>query len=378
MSDEIKTEELLEESAEEKDYKKEYETLLKENETLKKELNYLRQIKSALDKTTIISKTDPNGIITDANEMFEKISGYKKEELIGKPHSLVRHPNMPKAVFKKLWETITQGKIFKGVIKNRKKDGGEYYVMANIVPITDEEGKIKEYIAIRQDITKRVQMQEEKGKFVNSVIKFLLKKFKNPIFSIVKYSQAIEKENDLEKIKKYALFIQKDSYELSRSYQILSTLTAIQEKRLELNIEPVNVLKILNYIHMKYSKLYPGKIEIEKLGTSFTISSDKKLLLLFLEILYINTVHHTKKKSKIKLYTQNAKPVLEIVYDGSEIKNNTNSASLLTQLQTNGENLGVVLTNKIAKIFNYTIEYKGNTVSVEFETLPPKNVFNKK
>jgi len=207
---------------------------------LRKELHYLRQIKGALDKTTIISKTDPNGIITDANEMFEKISGYKKEELIGKPHNIVRHPDMPKKVFKKLWDTIKKGKIFRGVIKNRKKDGGEYYVLANIVPIKDEKGNINEFIAIRQDITKRVNLQKEQEKFINNLLEYFLKKFKNPSFTINKYSNLIneelEKENpNLEKIKSYNLNIKREALTLDRMYNVLKTILEFKSKKININ-----------------------------------------------------------------------------------------------------------------------------------------------
>ena len=101
----------------------------------KEKLHLLEQYKEALDKTAIVPKTDINGIITYVNEKFCKISGYSKEELIGKPHNIIRHPDMPKSLFKKMWDTILSKKIFKGVIKNKKKDGSFYYVDSTIIPI---------------------------------------------------------------------------------------------------------------------------------------------------------------------------------------------------------------------------------------------------
>jgi len=113
-----------------------------------------------LDNHLIISKTDKNGIITYANEAFSKISKFKKEELIGKPHSIVRHPSMPKEFFKKLWNTIKKGEIWEGVIKNRAKDGSTYFVKTVIIPII-ENGEIKEYLALRQDVTKIIKTQRQ-------------------------------------------------------------------------------------------------------------------------------------------------------------------------------------------------------------------------
>ena len=79
-------------------------------------------------KRYIISETDEKGKITFCNDYFMEVSGYSKEELIGKPHSIVRHPDMPKVVFKLLWETISQGKNINAVVKNLAKDGRYYWI----------------------------------------------------------------------------------------------------------------------------------------------------------------------------------------------------------------------------------------------------------
>ncbi len=113
----------------------------------------LDEYKRILDESDIISKANHKGLITYVNKKFSQISGYKEEELIGKPHSMVRHPDVPKEVFKNMWETISSKKTFKGVIKNRKKDGSPYYVDATIAPILDLDGNIKEYIGVRHDVT---------------------------------------------------------------------------------------------------------------------------------------------------------------------------------------------------------------------------------
>ncbi len=113
----------------------------------------LEQYKKIIDEGFTVTKTDPAGVITYANDKFCKISGYSHDELIGKPHNIVRHPDMPKKAFKELWDTIKAGKIWRGVVKNRTKDGKSFYVKATIAPIFDENGKIREYIAVRENIT---------------------------------------------------------------------------------------------------------------------------------------------------------------------------------------------------------------------------------
>ena len=141
------------------------------NNQLQLKTQELEKSLSLVDKYIIRTTTDTKGIITSANKAFCDISGYSKEELIGKPHSLIRHPDMPKSAFKNLWETIEAGKNWFGEVKNRKKDGTYYWVIAYIEPIFDDNHTIVGYSAIRQDITdkKSVQFKMEE---IDAIIKF--------------------------------------------------------------------------------------------------------------------------------------------------------------------------------------------------------------
>ncbi|MEA1916069.1 MAG: ATP-binding protein [Campylobacterota bacterium] len=123
-------------------------------------LNILKQYQSVIDNTLIVSKSDLNGIITYVNKKFCDISGYSVYELIGSPHSMLRHPDMPKDVFKDLWNTIKSGKSWQGLVKNLAKDGSYYEVNSTIVPIF-EDGKIIEYISFREDVTEKNRLQRE-------------------------------------------------------------------------------------------------------------------------------------------------------------------------------------------------------------------------
>ncbi len=117
-----------------------------------------------VNMTSIISYADLRGHITDINEKFVQVSKYSREELIGSPHNITRHPDMPKATFKEVWNTIGHGKIFRGMIKNRAKDGTPYYVDAVIAPILGSNGKPKRYMGVRYDITEQeIERQNMKG-----------------------------------------------------------------------------------------------------------------------------------------------------------------------------------------------------------------------
>jgi aerotaxis receptor len=103
----------------------------------------------------IVSETDLKGNITYANRKFCEISGYTKEELIGKPHNIIRHPDMPKEAFAKLWSTIQSGQIWHGLVKNLRKDGQYYWVETEILPTKDETNTITGYVAARKPASRQ-------------------------------------------------------------------------------------------------------------------------------------------------------------------------------------------------------------------------------
>jgi len=123
--------------------------------------NLLNEYKKAVDLSNIVSKANTKGVITYVNDQFCQICGYTKGELIGKPHSIVRHPSMPSSVFKELWDTIKSKRSWRGLITNMRKDGRKYVVDSTVVPILDIDGDIVEYIAIRHDVTEFEQTKEQ-------------------------------------------------------------------------------------------------------------------------------------------------------------------------------------------------------------------------
>lgn len=102
------------------------------------------------DGEYIVSTTDPTGRITSANDVLLRFSGYAADELIGRQHNILRHPDMPRAVFSLAWETIANGEGFLGYIKNLSKDGSFYWVFAHIFPLYDEAGMLTGYKSIRR------------------------------------------------------------------------------------------------------------------------------------------------------------------------------------------------------------------------------------
>ncbi len=131
------------------------------SEKLTENIAFLDGYKKAIDKSSIVSKTDTYGIITYVNKMFCDVSGYTEEELVGRSHNIIRHPDTPSEIFEEMWNTIQEKKIWKGTLKNRHKDGSAYIVKATILPILDSDDNILEYVAVRHDITELEESKEE-------------------------------------------------------------------------------------------------------------------------------------------------------------------------------------------------------------------------
>lgn len=123
----------------------------------------------SVDTACIVSETDLRGYITYVNDKHCEVSQYSREELVGANQNIVRHPDMPKELFKELWSTIGKGKIFRGPVKNRKKDGTPYYVDGIFTPVLGKNGKPVKYIGIRFDITEQTYQKQAADGIVNAI-----------------------------------------------------------------------------------------------------------------------------------------------------------------------------------------------------------------
>ena len=172
-----------------------YETIEEYNLSLKDEIGekklIFQQYTKAIDASYLVSKTDKSGIITYANEQFIEVSGYQKHELIGKSHNIIRDPDTPSHIFKDLWSTIKQKKVWRGQLQNRSKNGTAYFVYATIFPLVDSKGNIIEYIAVRNNITKRVEA-ENKLKRQEKYNKMIFNNQENIVFTATKEEGVIE------------------------------------------------------------------------------------------------------------------------------------------------------------------------------------------
>jgi len=237
-------------------------------------LNLLKSYQEAVNQSSIVSKTNTKGIITYVNDAFCDITGYTREELIGHNHNIVRHPDNPKSMFEDIWTTIRDKKsIWKGIVRNRTKNGSSYYVDSIVMPIIDLDGKIIEYISLRNDITAIMNPLKQ--------LKNELKDADNPLLIYIKLNDFSEIEEfnkfrqnySFDKLYKledgeYALVIDSNIYEDDKK-KFLDNLTAyqeiIREEKIDLGEVEYDISILISIANEKEEILESVKIGIKKL-----------------------------------------------------------------------------------------------------------------
>ncbi len=247
------------------------EQLEEQNLEIKLRNNEMNAQMRAIDKVALVSKTDLTGKITYVNDIFCEVAQYTREELIGKPHNIVRHPDMTKAAFKNLWDTIQAGKVWSGKVKNQTKNGGYYWVDANISPIYDENGNIKEYIAIRYLVTHYIN-DEETVKLVHKTFPDKDKSDNTPSNFV---SDETNQQKDTHIIKTNKNFEDTDLVkQLKEEHNTISDILielqndgVTSPKGMELLLKSKKIL--LNHLQLEDDKLYPKLKEYAQINDTF-------------------------------------------------------------------------------------------------------------
>lgn len=212
---------------------------------------FLLEYKKAVDASAIVSKSDLSGRITYVNDAFCKISGYSREELIGKPHNIVRSYDIDKSFYKELWDTIKSKNIFKGIIKNRAKNSIPYYVAATIIPILDEKGDIVEYLSLRFDITELINAKDRALSAERAKSTFLANmshEIRTPLNAIIGFSDILCESDPDKADKEYARIISRSAKSLLGIINDVLDISKIESGKLDINEKPTPFREFVEHI----------------------------------------------------------------------------------------------------------------------------------
>jgi PAS domain S-box-containing protein len=203
------------------------------------------------------------GKITYVNDKFAEITGYSRDEIIGKNHSVFKHPDTPKEIIKNLWDTIKSGNIFQAILKNKRKDGTTYWVNSTIVPIKNDNDEIVEYMAIRHDLTELFELHEEIENTQKDVIYKMgeigetrSKETGNHVKRVAEYSKLLALSYGLSEHEANTLFTASPMHDIGK----VGIPDAILKKPAKLTYEEFEVMK--SHAEIGYSVLKGSNREV--------------------------------------------------------------------------------------------------------------------
>jgi PAS domain S-box-containing protein len=266
----------------------------------------LEKITNALDESAIVAITDNQGRIISVNDKFCEISKYSREELIGKNHRLLKSEFHSHEFFKKLWETISSGKVWTGDIKNKAKDGTYYWVKTSITPLLGHDGKPERYIAIRTDITKQKNTEEqlsislEENKKVDKLkeefMTMISHELKTPLTPITLWAGALKDENIMGKLSEEQLeainTISNAADELTCLVGDIFDSYKLDLNQLKFSHKKIDVDELMNNVYEQSQKICEKKgVILENTSQKMdTMYGDEKRIIQILKNMVNNSV----------------------------------------------------------------------------------------
>ncbi|MGZ3772886.1 MAG: PAS domain-containing sensor histidine kinase [Pseudobdellovibrionaceae bacterium] len=361
-----------------------------------------KQICDALDVEAIISITDATGIITYVNENFCKISGYSEEELIGQYHRIIKSGFHDKEYFSQMWKTITSKKVWKGEVKNKKKDGSYYWVFSTVIPILDENEKIQSYISIRYDITdfKNAQanyMQASKLSSLGEITANIAHELNNPLAVILGIAQVELKKKDLNE--KSAQHISKVQKAAERMTKLIGQMKKYSRNSSNDPLQPLHLSEVVEgALVLIENNLTVSQVELKLNldgGNNKKIFGDAVQLESLIHNLITNSIDAFRNPHcdeeittrQIIIETINAGNASVLIYEDNaggipdSIQKHMFDAFFTTKEVGKGTGLGLSMIKNIVKDHNAELQFssnlgKGTKFEIHFPYLDPKEKLN--
>ena len=335
---------------------------------------------------SIVSQTDVEGNITYVNRNFLKTTGYALEALIGQNHRMIKHPQMAPEVFTDMWETITQGKVWRAPVLNRNADGSDFWAETMIIPFTDKDsGKILQYLAIRHDITEFLQKervaneikrkakeQEELSDAKDAFLILFTHELKTPLNAILNFSQYLYKHmphiDEIPKSKRIYLLeqIYKSASSMLENVTNILDLGKLRHQKLHYNLTLFNVKEAILDVIEKHSALaldYKRMLFFQSNESDPYITSDEYRFKQILSNIISNSIKYGRSIVEISLTSDNEKIEIIVQDDGKGIQDKeevfalyTQSSSAPSSVEKKGTGIGLHFVKLLCEGLNF--EYK--------------------
>jgi len=355
--------------------------LEKEKEILKKKNE---EILKLVDEMIIISNTDLKGKITYVSKAFCEISGYKEEELIGKPHNIVRHPDMKKEDFKNMWEDLKNEGKWEGIVKNRKKDKKGYYYVYAVISSLYKDGKKIGYSSIRKDITSEIELKEVQNKLIENNNK-LKEQVEKKVEELREKDKMIIQQSKLASMGELLNMISHQWKQPLSSINSVNQLIQMklilqevnEEELLELSKEIEEYVSHLSETILNFKNFYKKDKKKKKDSIENIINNSYSIIKETLKSNQINFIRSIEKNINVETYTNELKQViLNIVKNAEEIlteieienkyikiksERDLKNNKCVISIENNGGNIPNEIKDKIFEPYFSTKEEKNGT-----------------
>lgn len=268
----------------------------------------LADVTNALNVSTIVAVTDPQGRITEVNEAFCRISRYSREELLGQDHRILNSGYHSREFFQNLWATIAQGQVWKGEIRNRAKDGSLYWVDTTIVPYLNEQGKPKQFVAIRHDITLQKNVETrllESNRDLEQFAAIASHDLQAPLRKVKMFSRLITEQSQNKLSQDELELLSRMNGAIDKMQQLIRDLLELSRISLDSQVlESVDLNQVLDQVIVNLEeKIHDTQAELE-IGYLEPVYGDPAQLIQLLQNLIENALKYQAPGNRPKIKIQ--------------------------------------------------------------------------